>query len=262
MSTDGPFGSAGPLLLFGHRGYSAIAPENTLAAFQALLDHDVPGAELDVHLSADGIPVVIHDSSLQRVTGHAAAVEDSPVDAIRSLEAGSWFGAAFAGQRIPLLEEVFALLGRRVYYDIELKWRSRRTGALERAVLACIHRHGLRDRCLLSSFNFYCLREVRRLDRGIPTALIYSRHREVPPLLRHGEGRLFCRTDFLKPHHRQVHALSRIFFSGLLGSPLIPWTVEDAGEARRLVALGVRGLISNDPGKLRPALAGAEPPGR
>ncbi len=241
----------GPLL-FGHRGYSRLAPENTLAAFRLLLEHGIPGVELDVHLCASGEPVVIHDSDLKRVTGLDGRVEQTPWSRLRELDAGGWFDAAFAGERLPLLDEVFALLGRAVYYDVELKSAGRGRRALAERVLGCIRAHGLEDRCLLSSFDPFCLRAVERLAPGQPTALIWSRERGVHPLLRHGEGRLITRSPVLKPRHTLVRPRP----AG--GRPVVTWTVDDPQVAQRLLRMGVRGLVSNDPGRIRPALAGAE----
>ncbi|HDQ14938.1 MAG TPA: glycerophosphodiester phosphodiesterase, partial [Sediminispirochaeta sp.] len=84
-------------LLFGHRGCSIIAPENSMAAFQQILDHKVPGVELDVHMCKSGELVVTHDSNLKRVTGLDADVEDTHWEQIRELEAGSWFSESYRG---------------------------------------------------------------------------------------------------------------------------------------------------------------------
>jgi glycerophosphoryl diester phosphodiesterase len=243
-------------LLFGHRGYSAIAPENTLAAFQALLEHGIPGAELDVQLSRDGRLMVIHDFNLQRVTGLDAAVRESDSSAIRALDAGSWVAPQFRGQRVPLLEEVLASCGERLYYDIELKWDRKEANGLEEAVVACLRRHGLQRRCLLSSFNPYCIARLRRLTPQLPTAHIWTDSRELPFLLRHGEAGLLLPTPFIKPEAGRISPLRALTYR-LLGSRMLAWTVDDGEEARRLLRLGVRGFISNDPGGLRGELRGA-----
>ena len=240
----------GPLLLFGHRGYSALAPENTLAAFQALIDHGIPGAELDVQLSQDGVPVVIHDFSLARIAGLQVRVSDTPLAAIRELDAGQWRGQEFRGQKVPLLEEVFDAFGGRLYFDVELKWDSRINNGLERKVVELIRRHGLEDRCLLSSFNPCCLLRARRLAPRMPLAHIWSNTPELPHLLRYGVAALFLPGPLAKPQGRSIRAWNAALFR-LLGSSLLAWTVDDPQEARRLLGLGVRGLISNDPGKLK-----------
>ena len=242
----------GALLLFGHRGYSALAPENTLAAFQALVDHDIPGAELDVQLSRDGVPVVIHDRSLARTAGLEARVQDTPLEAIRELDAGQWRGPEFRGQKVPLLEEVFDAFADRLYFDVELKWDSKAGNGLEQKVVEMIRRHGLESRCLLSSFNPYCLLRARRLAPELPTAHIWADTPELPPLLRHGAAAVLLPGPMAKPQGGRIRAWNAALFR-LLGSSLLAWTVDDPAEGRRLLALGVRGLISNDPGRLKAA---------
>lgn len=240
-------------LLFGHRGYSAAAPENTLAAFRALLEHGIPGAELDVQLSRDGELTVIHDFNLRRVTGLDAEVRRTESSAIRALDAGSWFSPRFAGERVPLLDEVFEACGERLYYDIELKWDLKEANGLEQKVVACLRSHGLGRRCLLSSFNPYCIIRLRRLAPDLPTAHIWADSSELPLLLRHGEAGLLLPTPFIKPEAGRMSRWRAAVYR-LLGSRVLAWTVDDEREARRLLALGVRGLISNDPVKLRAAL--------
>jgi glycerophosphoryl diester phosphodiesterase len=240
-------------LLFGHRGYCAAAPENTLAAFRALLEHGIPGAELDVQLTRDGKPAVTHDFNLRRVTGLDAAVRETDSSALRALDAGSWFAPRFRGERVPLLEEVLEACGERLYYDIELKWDRKEANGLEEVVVSCVRRHGLEGRSLFSSFNPYCIARLRRLAPELPAAHIWTNSRELPFLLRHGEAGLLLPTPFIKPEARRISPLRALTYR-LLGSRMLAWTVDEEGEARRLLRLGVRGLISNDPVRLREAL--------
>ncbi|UCF97434.1 MAG: glycerophosphodiester phosphodiesterase [Spirochaetaceae bacterium] len=242
------------VLLFGHRGYSALAPENTLAAFALLLEHNIPGVELDVRLSRDGRVMVIHDENLKRVTGLDALVQDCRASKLRRLDAGGWFGQAFRGEGIPLLEEVFELLGDRVYYDVELKWRPKRGGGLEEAVVDRIRASGLTDRCLISSFNPYCIRRVQEYAPEIPTAHIYAIHRGIPVLLRRGQAGFVIPTPFTKPRSDQVNLVSAFLQRRVLRSQILTWTVDDPEEATRLVHLGVRGIISNHPSRIKAVL--------
>lgn len=248
--------SQGTVLLFGHRGYSALAPENTLAAFSALLERDIPGVELDVRLSRDGKVMVIHDENLKRVTGVDARVDECTASRLRRLDAGGWFGDSFRGEKIPLLEEVFELLGDRLYYDVELKWDRRQGGGLEEAVIERIRGHGLSERCLISSFNPYCVRRIQTLAPELPTAHIYARHRGVPLLLRRGLAGLVIPTPFMKPRCTQIGAASALLLRRIYHSRILAWTVDDTAEATRLLHLGVHGLISNHPGKIKAALPG------
>lgn len=237
-------------LLFAHRGYSRRAPENTMAAFFAARSSSIPGIELDVHRCGSGELVVIHDFDLKRLAGVDLAVESTDLATLRSLDVGTWFSPDFAGERIPLLEELFEALGSTVYYDIEIKSRSTRPDGLERDLVATIRSRRLVGRCIISSFNPAAIREARRLAPEIPTALIYSRDREVPVLLRHGEGRFVSGCRVLKPDHRTITRAGMVVNQRLLGYPVIAWTVDDAAVAKGLLDRGVIGLISNDPGPL------------
>jgi glycerophosphoryl diester phosphodiesterase len=239
-------------LVFGHRGCSAAAPENTLASFTKILEYGVPGVELDVHRCRTGELVVIHDDTLKRTAGLDAPVEETDYAEIAGLDAGAWFGPVFTGEKVPLLDEVFELLGENVYYDIEIKNRQRGCGPVEGAVVEAVRKRKLRDRVLVSSFNPYTLREVKRLAPEIFTALIYTNHPELPRPLRNGAGRFICRPDVLKPEKNKVCRRSMFFKGRLEGYPILPWTVDGPEEARRLLILGAEGIISNRPEDLLP----------
>ena len=207
-------------MLFGHRGYSALAPENTLAAFSLLLDHGIPGVELDVRLSRDGKAVIIHDENTKRVTGVDAVVSDCPSSKLKGMDAGSWFSDAFRDQGIPLLDDVFALAGDRLYYDIELKWTHRESGGLEEAVLERIRSHGMSGRCLISSFNPFCIRRVQAMAPEIPTAHTYARYRKVPLVLRRGQAGVVIPTPYMKPRYSQVNRINSFVLRRILGSTI------------------------------------------
>jgi glycerophosphoryl diester phosphodiesterase len=225
-----------------------------LAAFSVLLEHKIPGVELDVQLTRDGQVVVIHDANVKRVTGLDALVRDCLASELRNLDAGVWFDESFRGERIPLLDEVFELLGNKIYYDVELKWGQRWSCGLEETVIERIHSHKLEDRCLISSFNPYCIRTTQKLAPDIPTAHIYSRHSNVPLLLRHGAARIAIPTAFMKPRSKQVNLISSFLIRRVFNSRILAWTVDEPEEATHLVHLGVRGLISNHPGRIKAVL--------
>ncbi|MFP4178459.1 MAG: glycerophosphodiester phosphodiesterase [Spirochaetaceae bacterium] len=248
------FSCASPPLLFGHRGCSRAAPENTMAAFGKILEYGVPGVELDVHICKTGELVVTHDDNLKRVTGFDSIIEETDYSTIAELEAGSWFGEEFKGEKVPLLEDVFDLMGSRVYYDIEIKHRTRKCGPLEKKLVEAVNRRGLSERVLFSSFNPFSIREVRRLDKTLLTAVIYVKHKELPWVFRDGGGRFIAKPHVLKPSREKTGRRTMFFKGTLEGYPIIPWTVDDTVEAQRLLSLGVSGIISNVPEKLIPLL--------
>lgn len=252
MTTRLPFASADYPLLFGHRGCSSIAPENTLAAFQKILDHGVPGVELDVQLCKSGELVVMHDSNLKRTTGMDAPVTETDYATISGLDAGSWKGEEYAGERIPLLDEVIDLLGDRVYYDVEIKHRDRDSHEIEHKVVEVIRRRGMKDRCLVSSFNPYSIRTIRRADPEIKTALIYTKHPKFPTWLNRGAGRFLCKPHMLKPNRHRLNRWMVFWKHRLLGFPLITWTEDDPELVRRYLGMGLQGIITNEPEKMLP----------
>ena len=236
--------------IFAHRGYSSIAPENTLAAFEEALNRRIPGIELDIHLCRSGELVVTHDDNLKRVTGLDALVEELEYSEIRKLDAGSWKGDNYTGLRVPLLQDVFDLLGDRVYYDIEIKTRQTSRTGIEEKLKKLIEAYGLEQRCIVSSFNPMPIRFFKQDAPNIPTAIIYCNDPEVPWYLRNGQGRWIGSTDILKPEHVKINAGFKLTNLITGNRPVLPWTVDDPAEAARLMKAGVSGIISNTPGSL------------
>jgi len=134
-------------LVFAHRGLHAVAPENTMAAFEACVKNAL-SIELDVYLSSDGVPVVIHDGTLERTTNGTGRVTQTPFAALRRLDAGSWYDKKFSSQRIPTFEEVLAMISekdqaRAVYIAINMKEIS---PGIEEKVVRLVERFGMLDR--------------------------------------------------------------------------------------------------------------------
>ena len=143
----------GHVLNIAHRGASAVAPPNTLAAFSKAAELGADGIEFDVHLSADGVPVVIHDFTVDATTDGHGRVAGLTVAQLKQLDAGSAFDPAFAGERIPTLEEVLRFVGGALLLNVELKSTDLRDTGLEQAGIAQVEQHGLSHRVLRSSFN-------------------------------------------------------------------------------------------------------------
>ncbi len=238
-------------LLFGHRGCSKAYPENTLSAFRGVLDNGVPGVELDIHMCRSGELVVIHDFNTLRTTGIDAVVEELDYTDIKKLDAGSIFSPAFKGEQIPSLEEVFDLMGSRVYYDLEIKHRQNKYGPVEKKLLETISRYGLEERVLVSSFNPIAVKGIKKYAPGIPTAVIYAVHPKVPFLLRRGAGKYIANPDILKPDKAQVSRkmIKTQKYKKKYG--IIAWVEDDKKDAEKLLEMGVDGLVSNQPEVLK-----------
>jgi glycerophosphoryl diester phosphodiesterase len=239
-------------LVIAHRGSSAYAPENTLAAFQLAAEQQADAIELDVDLTRDGHVVVMHDAAIDRTTDGSGYVADLTLAEIRQADAGAWKDAAFKGERVPLLEEALEAVGQQLLINVEIKDRSLLGNGLEAQVAALIGKHNLIDRVLISSFNPFSLRRVKRSDARLACGLlqgpdqpIFLREAWLTPLIPSLNAR--------HPHHSQIDrpVVDKLHAQGLV---VIVWTVNQAGLAHTLTQAGVDGLIGDDPVMLRETL--------
>lgn len=236
-------------LWFAHRGLSSEAPENTMAAFRLARDHGIPGIELDIHLSADGKIVVIHDGNTARVApGTNVHIEAAQWKDIAAVDVGSWKDKRYAGERPPLLSDVLEEFTPAMYVDIEIKAPKAADIGLEAALATLLASMGLGADCVaVSSFNPIALKRLKSLAPAIPTGTLYCSSPELPWYLRKGEGRWLSSSDFLKPEHVMVRRAGMSLKRAFGGRPVLTWTVDDADEAGRVLALGCDGVISNRP---------------
>ena len=232
----------GPLVL-GHRGASADAPENTLAAFREAVAQRADGVELDVRRCATGEVVVIHDEDTRRISGEALRVAGAPLAALRALDVGSWRGEAFRGERIPLLSEVLEALPDAIV-NVELKGRDPGLGAATAEVL---RRAGAARRVLVSSFHPGLLAAFRRAAPGISRGLLLEDDRLWR--LRAAIGLQLVRPAAIHPAASLVTA-ARARRWRERGLDLNVWTVDDRSEVERLAALGAGAIITNVPGEV------------
>lgn len=143
-----------------HRGYSAQFPENTITAFQAAIDLQFSHIELDVHLSSDGVPVVIHDYDVDRVSDHRGPVQSFTLAELQAIPLAG-------GERIPTLEESLSVLNGRVTVLVELKQAGLTYPDLERKALEVIYRTGTAEQVIIVSFDHFAMARVRELDPDI-----------------------------------------------------------------------------------------------
>ena len=247
--------AAGLPRIFAHRGDSGAAPENTLAAFRAAIAAGADGVELDVHASRDGVAVVIHDERLERTTSGHGWVHDATAAELGALEAGAWFRPPLPGQGVPTLRAVLALLRPSgLAVNIELKTARHDYPGLVPAVLGDVEAAGMAAQVVLSSFNHRTLLEARRLAPHVPCAALLYEVLVEPWRYAREHG-----FQAVHPHRATVDGdLVRACHAA--GLAVRAWTVDDEADARRLMALGVDGLITNRPALLR-ALRDALAPG-
>ncbi|MBE2221188.1 MAG: glycerophosphodiester phosphodiesterase [Anaerolineae bacterium] len=233
-------------LIFAHRGASHDEPENTLAAFGLAAAQKADGIELDVQLSADGWPVVIHDFTVERTTNGRGKVAELSLSDLQAL-------TIEGGEKIPTLDEVFEAFGPQFVYNIEIKDLSWRNRGLEAAIADRIKAYHLEESVIISSFNPFSLKRFRNCAPSrIPTALLRDKgFMRVTSVFNDGEGD--------NPHFSLVDA-SYMRWAAQHAYKVIVWTVDDPDEALRLKNLGVDGLITNKPGLLRSVLEQGQVP--
>ena len=231
-------------LCFGHRGAPMAGPENTLASFQKARESGADGVEFDVMLCADGEVVVSHDFSVQRTTDGQGRVKELTLAHLKALDAGSWFGARFAGERMPTLHEVVQWAGDDMLLNIELKSVSIRTDGLEGKVIGIVRQHKLEHRVLLSSFSPLALRRVKQMAPDLHTGLLYSD--DLPVYLRRAWLRPLARPDALHPHHEMVTD-EYLAWARRRGYRVNVWTLDQVPEMQRLVARQVDMMITDRP---------------
>jgi glycerophosphoryl diester phosphodiesterase len=241
--------AAGRPLVLGHRGASAEAPENTLAAFRLALEQGADGVELDVWRCATGEVVVAHDEDARRVAGVDLRVPDSPLAALRALDVGAWKGDRFRGERMPLLAEALAALPGAVL-NVELKSRSRDV-RLAAAAARAIAAAGAEGRVIVSSFDWRLVVAFRHAAPEIPVGLLFERAAAW-------QARLAIATRLLGPSavhpERALVTPERARAWAARGLAVNVWTVDDPGEARGLAALGAAAIITNVPGRIARAV--------
>ena len=222
-------------MFLGHRGLPSKYRENTLASFKAAIDSKADGIELDIHLTKDNKLAVIHDHSTKRTTGIDKVVEELTMDELKAID-----------KEIPTLEEVFELFKDKIIYDIELKEKPFVFSKLPNIALEVIKRYKLEDNVMISSFNPFPLRAFKKVCKNIPTAIIYDAVPSVPRIMQHGEGKIICSPNFLKPGinvARQQLKVSK--------KPISVWCVDTKKEAEEFIALGAKVIISNKVDEIR-----------
>ena len=232
--------------IIAHRGYSGAAPENTLAAVDAARLVGADWIEVDLHVSADGTPIVIHDQSVDRTTDGSGQVARLDDDALSRLDAGSWAGPGFAGQRLPKLDTLLADVstrGGRLLLELKGEWSP---GAVA-SVAGSIIDAGMADRTLVQSFSAGTLAHLRDIAPMVERCLLRTVPREEDmALVDELEAIAYnpsVRGFFLR------RTVVDLFLDA--GCGVLVWTVDDPASWEKLLGAGVHGIITNRPAALQ-----------
>jgi len=241
---QGPTRSGGPTRVIAHRGASAYRPENTMPAYALALEMQADMIEVDLHRTRDGAVVVTHDELLAGIGGRGE-IADASLATIRSLDAG-------AGERVPTLEELLDRFGERIAFNLELKRGTTSDYAgLEAQVLEAVERRGLLERTLFSSFYDPVLARLRALAPQARIGLLISRKHPVAIL----ERAAALGAEAINPEN-SVATPELVEAAHGAGLDVNVFTVDAEDALRHFVGLGVDGIFTNVPDRLRRLLPG------
>lgn len=221
-----------------HRGFSYIAPENTIYAFQAAIDSDADYIELDVQLTADKQLVVFHDKTINRTTGGSGRISDYSYEELQQLSAGKWFGSEFEDAKIMLLSDVFEFVGHKALLNIEIKDVGNVSETVEETV-ELVKEYGLTSSCYITSFSYKALQKVKEIEPKIKTALIANiatstAYSQLPDIDAVSMNYIFVNKSVVNTAHQN-------------GKLIFVWTVDRKEDIRQMVSLGVDNIITNRP---------------
>ena len=234
------------VLVIAHRGASGYAPENTLAAFRRAVTLGATFIETDLQLSRDARFVAVHDPTVDRTTNGKGKVHDLTLADLRSLDAGSWFGSEFSGERIPTLEDILDFSKKHdVVFYLELKPGASWGG--EHALIGALRESAEIPRTVVISFNAPILHKLRQIEPTLMTGLLYDGQfdRPVDQAVEAGARQLAVRGDLVTP--------ALLVASRKKDLQVVCWTVNHTAHMRMLVDAGVDGIMSDYPDRLMEA---------
>lgn len=242
-------------LNIAHRGASGHAPENTMAAFRLASEQGADGIELDIHQTADGHLIVLHDYTPKRTSGDPHSVKALTLGQIKKLEVGAWWDPAYRGERVPTLDEVLEFAEDRIAIYIELKRGSSFYPNIEKRLLEIVHRHPAKTKTVISSFDLSALKTLRHMDEEIPLGLLTRKT---------GPQEILEDAAALKV--QSLHLLTRRFSTAILrqaharGLSVYVYTVNRPSRMGHYLDMGVDGLFTNYPDRLSGFLRQRPPP--
>lgn len=221
-----------------HRGSSYEAPENTVAAIKKAIENNSDYAELDVRETKDGQLVLMHDPELKRTTGVNKNVWELDYSEIEQLDAGAWFSDEYIGEPVPLLEDIIKTAKGKIKLNIELKPTTDNDKEFIGKVVDLIEKYNFEDECVITSFDYNLLKEAKKLNTNIHTAVISS--------MILGNCSLFPYADSVSLNYVYV-SKEVVDYMHANGKKVFVWTVNSKESIVRMLGCGVDNIISDNP---------------
>lgn len=230
--------------IIAHRGASGEAPENTLAAFRLALEQGADLIETDVHLTADGTPVAIHDHTVDRTTNGRGLVGQMTLAQIKELDAGSWFSTPYAGERILTLDELLEWAAGKTPVSIEIKNGPVYYPEIEDRVIDALRRHDMIGSAIVISFDHAAILRTKQRCPELVAGVLYACTPVAASTLA-----LQARADCLLPHWSNL-TREMVEEAHSHNLAISPWVVDREEEMRWTLAQGVDAIASNFPGRV------------
>jgi glycerophosphoryl diester phosphodiesterase len=230
--------------IIAHRGFSSLAPENTLAAFELAIARGASSIEFDIQLSADSVPVIFHDATLDRITGVSGKVRDKNLSQLQTLDAGKWFSPEFLGETIPTLKEALNILknvDKFLYFDVKphCEWSDSEVANFVNS----LNDAGITQKCIITSFNDRFLEQVRRLSGDLPIGHIVANleayKTKLVKAVAIGDNLITSEYRVLLENPALIEQTRS------QGVDIVAWTVDDRANLQKLLDLGITRIVTN-----------------
>ena len=243
------------IAIIAHRGASNFAPENTMAAINIALNSNSDYIEIDVHQTLDTTLILMHDESLNRTTNGSGLIKDKTYPEILKLDAGQWFSQEYANEKVPTLESVLQLVNGRCNLIIEIKKGNDYYPGIEKNIINIIKKYNAEKWVTIHSFSSEILKTVHAINPNIKLhKLVFAKFKFVPFIISTKPEKLNIEAlDFVDTFSINYFFANKELIKLLKskGKKINVWTVDDPQTAKDLIALGIDGIITNNPGILK-----------
>jgi glycerophosphoryl diester phosphodiesterase len=234
-------------LNIAHRGFSGYYPENTMLAFRKAVEVGCDGIETDLHMTKDGVIVICHDEKIDRTTDGTGFIANYTYEELYKFDAGIKYGEQFKGERIPSIDEFLNYVkDKNLLINFELKNNIILYEELEKKVIQKVHEFKMEKNIILSSFNHYSMVRVKEIDSSIKTGLLYE-----ATLYKVDEYGEMVGVDALHPFYPAVMDNKIVEDIKKKGFMINAYTVNEEEDMKRLIELGIDGIITNYPDRLK-----------